>query len=112
MHYLSLVGHISLEGWLRAGLTLVGVFILIPLLAPLAVRFGLTDAPAGRKQHEVTTPTHGGLSILLVLVVTAAIFHDLGSSSAWAFYLAGGLLMVIGVADDLRDISWRWRISA
>ena len=38
---------------------------------------------------------HGGLTILLVLVVTAAIFQDLRSSAAWAFYLAGGM----GLAD-------------
>src|SRR4249919_2415566 len=112
MHYLQLLGNISIEGWLRAALALAGVFILIPLLVPLATRLGLTDKPHGRKQHEVATPMHGGLTILLVLVVTAAIFHDLRSSSAWAFYLAGGMLILVGVVDDLKDINWRWRIGA
>jgi UDP-GlcNAc:undecaprenyl-phosphate GlcNAc-1-phosphate transferase len=110
--YFDLLSHITIQGWLRAGLAFAGVFILIPLLVPLAQRFGLTDKPDGRKQHEVPTPMHGGLSILLVLVTTAAIFHDISSSSAWAFYLAGGLLLLVGVADDLRDLSWRWRIGA
>lgn len=112
MLYLDLLRHITVEGWLRAGLALVGVFILIPLLVPLATRFGLTDKPDGRKQHEVPTPMHGGLSILLVLVVTAAIFRDISSSQAWAFYLAGGLLLLVGVIDDVKDINWRWRIGA
>jgi UDP-GlcNAc:undecaprenyl-phosphate GlcNAc-1-phosphate transferase len=112
LQYLDLVRHITVEGWLRAGLALVGVFILIPLLVPLAVRFGLTDKPDERKQHEVATPMHGGLTILLVLVTTAAIFHDITSPQAWAFYLAGGLLLLVGVADDLKDINWRWRIGA
>jgi UDP-GlcNAc:undecaprenyl-phosphate GlcNAc-1-phosphate transferase len=55
---------------------------------------------------------HGGLTILLVLVTTGAIFRDISSSSAWAFYLAGGLLILVGVADDLKDLNWRWRIGA
>lgn len=112
MQYLELLRHITVEGWLRAGLALVGVFILIPVLQPLATRFGLTDKPDGRKQHDGPTPMHGGLSILLVLVTTAAIFRDISSSQAWAFYLAGGLLLLVGVADDLRDLNWRWRIGA
>jgi UDP-GlcNAc:undecaprenyl-phosphate GlcNAc-1-phosphate transferase len=112
LQYLDLVRHITVEGWLRAGLALAGVFILIPLLQPLAVRFGLTDKPAGRKQHEVPTPMHGGLTILLVLVTTAVMFHDITSAQAWSFYLAGGLLMLVGVADDLKDLNWRWRIGA
>jgi UDP-GlcNAc:undecaprenyl-phosphate GlcNAc-1-phosphate transferase len=112
LQYLELFRNISVEGWFRAGLALVGVFILIPLLVPLANRLGLTDKPDGRKQHEVPTPMHGGLTILLVLVTTAAIFHDISSSQAWAFYLAGGLLIFVGVADDLKDLNWRWRIGA
>jgi UDP-GlcNAc:undecaprenyl-phosphate GlcNAc-1-phosphate transferase len=112
LQYLELLRHITVEGWLRAGLALAGVFILIPLLVPLANRLGLVDKPDGRKQHEQPTPMHGGLSILLVLVTTAAIFRDISSSAAWAFYLAGGLLMVVGVIDDLRDINWKWRIGA
>jgi UDP-GlcNAc:undecaprenyl-phosphate GlcNAc-1-phosphate transferase len=112
LQYLELLRHITVEGWLRAGLALAGVFILIPLLQPLATRLGLVDQPDGRKQHEQPTPMHGGLSILLVLVTTAAIFRDISSSSAWAFYLGGGLLLLVGVVDDLRDISWKWRIGA
>jgi UDP-GlcNAc:undecaprenyl-phosphate GlcNAc-1-phosphate transferase len=112
LQYLELFRHITVEGWLRAGLALVGVFILIPLLVPLANRLGLVDKPDGRKQHEQATPMHGGLSILLVLVTTAAIFRDITSSSTWAFYLAGGLLLLVGVIDDLRDINWKWRIGA
>ncbi len=112
LQYLDLLRHISVDGWLRAGLAFAGVFILVPLLVPLATRLGLTDKPDGRKQHEAPTPMHGGLTILLVLVTTAAIFRDINSSSAWAFYLAGGLLMLVGVIDDVKDLNWRWRIGA
>jgi UDP-GlcNAc:undecaprenyl-phosphate GlcNAc-1-phosphate transferase len=88
------------------------VFVAIPLLTPLAVRLGLVDHPDGRKQHETPTPMHGGLCILAAMVVTAAIFHDISSSAATAFYLAGGLLLLVGVIDDIKDINWKVRIGA
>jgi UDP-GlcNAc:undecaprenyl-phosphate GlcNAc-1-phosphate transferase len=55
---------------------------------------------------------HGGLCILAAMVVTAAIFHDISSSAATAFYLAGGLLLLVGVIDDIKDINWKVRIGA
>jgi UDP-GlcNAc:undecaprenyl-phosphate GlcNAc-1-phosphate transferase len=112
LQYLDLFGHVTSAGWLRAGLALAFVFVAIPLLAPLAVRFGLVDLPEGRKQHENPTPVHGGLCILAAMVVTAAIFHDISSSAATAFYAAGGLLLFVGVVDDVRDLNWKFRIGA
>jgi UDP-GlcNAc:undecaprenyl-phosphate GlcNAc-1-phosphate transferase len=112
LQYLELFEHVTSAGWLRAGLTLALVFVAIPLLAPIAVRFGLVDRPEGRKQHEATTPVHGGLCILGAMVVTASIFHDITSSAALAFYAAGGLLLLVGIVDDVRDLNWKLRISA
>ena len=112
MPYLSLLNHITSQGWLRALTAMTAVALLIPLLIPVAVRFGLTDKPDGRKQHEVATPMHGGLTILLVMVATAALFKDMASSAMLTFYLAGGLLLLVGVADDLKDLTWKWRIGA
>jgi UDP-GlcNAc:undecaprenyl-phosphate GlcNAc-1-phosphate transferase len=112
LRYLELFGHVTSAGWLRAGLAMAFVFVSIPLLAPLAVRFGLIDRPEGRKQHEVPTPVHGGLCILAGMVVTAAIFGDINSSATAAFYLAGGLLLFVGITDDVKDLNWKIRIGA
>lgn len=112
MRFLELFGHVTSAGWLRAGLALAFVFVAIPLLTPLAVRLGLVDLPAGRKQHETPTPMHGGLCILAGMVVTAAIFHDISSSATTAFYVAGGTLLLVGVVDDLKDLNWKIRIGA
>jgi UDP-GlcNAc:undecaprenyl-phosphate GlcNAc-1-phosphate transferase len=86
--------------------------VLIPLLRPLALRLGLADHPGGRKQHEAPTPMHGGLSILVAMLATGAAFGDFSSASTQAFYLAGGLLLVVGVLDDRWDLNWRVRIGA
>ncbi len=112
MLYLNLLTSIPIQGWLRAAIAFVAVAVLIPLLVPVAVRIGLTDKPDERKQHAAATPMHGGLTILVVMVATAALFNDLASSAMLAFYLAGGLLLLVGVADDLKDLTWKWRIGA
>lgn len=93
-------------------LALVLVAALVPLCRPWALRAGLTDHPGGRKQHEAPTPTHGGLAILLAMVVGAVLFHDLASTAMAAFYLAGGLLVLVGVIDDRYDLDWKIRIGA
>ncbi len=112
MSYLDLWQQISVQGWLRALMALVFVAALVPMLVPVAVRVGLTDKPGGRKDHAEPTAMHGGLVILLVMIASAVLFHDLASSAMVAFFLAGGLLMLVGVADDLWDLNWKYRIAA
>ena len=109
--YLSLWQQIDTQGWIRAMLAFVLVAVLIPLTRPLAERVGLTDRPGGRKQHQAPTAAHGGLTILLAMVVCAAAFGDIASSAMLAFYLAGGMLLVVGVLDDLYDLNWKYRIG-
>jgi len=112
LSYLDLWQQISGQGWLRALMALVLVSVLVPLLMPVAVRIGLTDKPGGRKDHAEPTAVHGGLVILSVMIASAVLFHDIASSAMVAFFLAGGLLMLVGVADDLWDLSWKYRIAA
>ncbi len=110
--YLALWGQVSARAWLGALVALFMVAVLIPVLRPAAVRLGLTDHPGGRKQHALPTPMHGGLCILLAMVATAAIFNDLRSSAMVAFYLGGGLLLLVGILDDRFDLNWKLRIGA
>lgn len=112
MSYLALWQQIPTQGWLRAVFALVLVAILCPLLAPVAVRVGLVDKPGGRKDHAEPTPMLGGMVILLAMFVTSAFLNDFSSQSLFAFYIAGGLLLLVGVFDDLWDLSWRFRIGA
>lgn len=112
MPYLSLWLSLPGRAWLAALVALLMVGAMIPLLTPLARRVGLVDHPGGRKQHVGITPMHGGLCILIAMISTAAIFGDLYSASSHAFYLAGGLLLVVGVIDDRLDLNWKLRIGA
>lgn len=81
-------------------LTLLSLLILIRLAPSL----GLMDTPGGRKHHARQTPVVGGLAIsvglLPVLVLMPA--HTVTVLS----WLAGCVLLVlVGLADDIWDIS-------
>jgi UDP-GlcNAc:undecaprenyl-phosphate GlcNAc-1-phosphate transferase len=39
-------------------------------------------------------------------------FHDVASRAELAFFLAGGLLLLVGILDDLWDLNWKFRIGA
>ncbi|WP_353476567.1 MraY family glycosyltransferase (plasmid) [Salipiger sp. H15] len=75
--------------------------VLIHFFQPLAVRLGFVDVPAGRKRHEQTTPTCGGIAILLAIAV-AALFGALAASLVVCLWVLGAAC--IGAADDLRGL--------
>ncbi|MFT3807396.1 MraY family glycosyltransferase [Arenimonas sp.] len=111
---MSLLQQIDTQGWMRAAIAFALVAVLIPLTRPLAERFGLTDRPdlpGGRKQHQAPTAMHGGLVILFAMTVCAIAFGDISSSAMLSFYLAGGMLLAVGVLDDLYDLNWKYRIG-
>lgn len=82
------------------------------LLHPLAPRLNLLDYPKGRKDHAHPTPITGGLAMLagvLTLWVSALLPMD---RTVLAFMSASTLLVVVGLLDDLHDLSWKLRIPA
>jgi len=82
---------------------------LILGLIRLAPSLGLIDRPGGRKTHLFTTPVIGGFAIYLTLLMTIALQQDWGSEVAkitiWA-----GLIFVISILDDIKNIPWYQRI--
>lgn len=86
--------------------------LVIPILIPLAHRFGLVDHPGGRKQHAAPTPVIGGLA--MVMGAASAIFLPaiaLGvQRELVAFGAAVLLLLLVGLLDDRFDLSWQIRI--
>ena len=81
------------------------------LLLPVARGFGLLDHPAGRKDHGGPTPVTGGLAIAGAIFVVMALFTNLATDMV-AFMVAAGLLLLIGMLDDLRDLRWWVRVVA
>jgi UDP-GlcNAc:undecaprenyl-phosphate GlcNAc-1-phosphate transferase len=110
--YLDLWQQLTPNSWLRALTALAITALLIPFSVPLAIRAGLLDQPGGRKQHATATPVHGGLAILAGMVGSSLLFGDYHSPLTLVFYLAGGLLILIGAIDDFRELGWRVRLGA
>ncbi|MGO9457995.1 MAG: MraY family glycosyltransferase [Acidimicrobiales bacterium] len=79
----------------------------------LSVKVGYVAQPADRKVHTRTTPYGGGaamfLGFLAAMVAAACIpalrtiFH--GSSEPLGVVLAGAAIFVVGVVDDVREMS-------
>jgi UDP-GlcNAc:undecaprenyl-phosphate GlcNAc-1-phosphate transferase len=93
---------------------LVTGLIVTPIVRGVAHRLGLLDQPGGRKVHQVAIPRLGGVAIAIAIAVAiggATIANpDLGSTPGLRpnrppAMLAGvGLLLVIGIIDDVRGM--------
>jgi UDP-GlcNAc:undecaprenyl-phosphate GlcNAc-1-phosphate transferase len=78
--------------------------LLIQVFAPLAIRVGLVDHPGGRKRHATAVPLIGGPAMFAAFVFSALLMLD--SLYAYRPLFAGmGLLVMVGILDDMRDLS-------
>ena len=91
-------------------------YLLTPLVRRFAVWFGAQAVPRDRDVHVIPTPRLGGLAMfggmLAALVVATGlpemrkVLDDGDISVAKALLLSGGLIVLIGIADD------RWEVDA
>ncbi len=75
-----------------------------------APRLGLVDIPNDRKIHSRVIPTGGGLAIFAAWGITISLpwFQFEG---VWAIGAAALIIMVLGLADDLRPLPWQFRLG-
>ena len=92
---------------MRAMLTpivaLAVTIILVQVTRRTAPAVGLVDSPTFRKSHNGDIPLVGGIAIfgsLLVAMAFGEMFAD-----HWPFLAAAGLLVVVGVWDDIFGVS-------
>ena len=79
----------------------------------LAVRFGLVVLPDDRKIHASPTPTVGGAAMFVAFLVAMAVAWRLpqfepvfeGSSEPVGVILATATIFLVGLVDDLREVS-------
>lgn len=82
----------------------------IVLLTRASHKVGLLDMPGGRKEHGSATPVVGGIAIYLgILAGVTLLLPDIWTAYA-SFMGVALLILVVGVLDDLHDISARLRL--
>ncbi|WP_160319414.1 MraY family glycosyltransferase [Stenotrophomonas koreensis] len=96
-------------GWLLVAALVA--WATIWLLQPFAARWGLVDHPShARKDHGHSIPVTGGLGIFFGLVLSPLFFFPTDNPALLGFLAGAGLLMVVGILDDLYDLHWSIRI--
>ena len=89
-------------------------YLLTPIVRSLAVRIGAVVQPGERRVHTKPLPTLGGVAMYVGFLAGMAVasivpqfrdhlFH--GSSEPLGVVLAATVIFVVGVVDDLREVS-------
>lgn len=96
-------------------------WVATPLVIRLARRLGAVDAPGRRKIHGSPIPRIGGVAIFAGFVAGLAFAaHATGAlwpmghvSVYWrGLALAATFMLLVGLVDDLRSLSFRWKFAA
>lgn len=89
----------------------VTVAALLPVLMRHAKRFGLVDLPGARRVHRHPTPKVGGLAMAFGLLVGYVALPASVRPDPW-IAVAAAAMVLIGVIDDSRGLSARFKLGA
>ena len=78
-------------------------------LRPLARRIGLVDSPSERKRHRGRVPLIGGLCFFIGTIAGLIYFHHYDPFVV-AVLVSGAIVVLLGLLDDLYDLSPRTRL--
>jgi UDP-GlcNAc:undecaprenyl-phosphate GlcNAc-1-phosphate transferase len=101
---------LSLSFYISAALAFLTTTALILSFRPIAKTLGLVDVPNERKIHDGEIPLVGGIAIFIAVVLAHTV-SQWEYAGAWgvdrytSFYVAGALLVMLGVIDDFRQLS-------
>lgn len=97
------------------GVAVVTTLVMTPVVRWLALRFGAVVAPSSDPRHVHTkpTPTLGGAAMFCGFLAGMAVasripqFHEMfeDNSEPFGLVLAAGVIFVVGLLDDLLDVS-------
>jgi UDP-GlcNAc:undecaprenyl-phosphate GlcNAc-1-phosphate transferase len=96
-----------------AAVAAVGTYVVMFPLRVLAVRIGFVDEPDERRIHTRVTPNGGGVAMFVAFLVAMIVASQLpqlqgifqGSSEPLGVVLGGAVIFVVGLADDIKDVS-------
>lgn len=108
--------HLPFQDYKFPLLSFVTAFIVtllsIPPLISLINRYRLYDIPDARKLHKSPVPTMGGIAIVAGLGISVLLWLPLQAEPAQiAFFFSVLGLLLIGVMDDLKDLSAKYKFA-
>ena len=86
-------------------------FTLTPLMIWLGQRLGFVDHPAERRIHREPTPRIGGLAVYLGFI-GAVLINSVLADWMVAILIAGSLLLIVGIADDVLELPAWFKLAA
>ena len=81
---------------------------MVPILARLAPRLGLMDAPGQRKVHQRPVPRVGGIAVVCGALLSVGAFSDVDPLLA-SYLIGSGVLFGFGLWDDAAEIGHYWK---
>ena len=80
-------------------------FATTPLVRRLAYKIGAVDVPKEKRRvHKRPTPRIGGLAIIFGFIVAVLCFNESWSKELIAILIGAGILGVLGVIDDCKEL--------
>lgn len=90
----------------------VVAMVVMPPLIRIIYRFQLFDVPDVRKEHAAPIPTMGGIASTLGMAVACLFwFQFTRDSFIVSFFFSMAILLAIGMMDDLRNLSARYKFG-
>lgn len=95
-------------------------YLVTGIIRSIMMRYGQVNAPRDRDVHKVPTPRLGGVAMftgLIIAIVVAAQLPALNrgfppvTPDMAAVVMAAFVIVVVGVIDDLYDISWMLKLG-
>ncbi len=93
-----------------AGLALVIVLLLTPVVGNVARFLGIVDRPGERRVHERIVPKLGGLALFFGIIIPALAFVDF-SDEMRGLLLGATVATAVGAVDDFRGLVWWQKLA-
>ena len=84
--------------------------LLTELIRRYSLKKNLLDTPNERSSHSIATPRGGGLSIVLVFLISIGLSDLQPTNIVYALIGSGILVAVVGFLDDQGHIAAKWRL--
>jgi len=79
-------------------------YAFIPLIISFAFRYNILDRPSGRKIHTTPTPKIGGIAIFFGFIISFLFIQNI-STEIYSIVIASTLIVIIGLLDDIFNLS-------